>query len=115
VPKLKKRTALLQKLKEIFQRYVSQPIGRVIDQHFGKVGFQKIVYPSSARSFLETHVQATAQTVNKLKDSFGFCFECGFHHQISVRIPNRRRNRCRMHIHPNILGVVNEGAPCCRR
>ncbi len=31
VPKQKKRTALLQKLKEIFQRYVSQPVGRVIE------------------------------------------------------------------------------------
>src|ERR1700747_378114 len=31
VPKLKKRTALLRKLKEIFRRYVSQPIGRVIE------------------------------------------------------------------------------------
>ncbi len=31
VPKLKKRTALQQKLKEIFQRYVSQPVGRVIE------------------------------------------------------------------------------------
>jgi RNA-directed DNA polymerase len=31
VPKLKKRTALLQKLKEIFQRYVSQPVERVIE------------------------------------------------------------------------------------
>jgi RNA-directed DNA polymerase len=31
MPKLKKRTALLQKLKEIFQRYVSQPVGRVIE------------------------------------------------------------------------------------
>ena len=31
VPKLKKRTALLQKLKEIFLRYVSQPVGRVIE------------------------------------------------------------------------------------
>ena len=30
-PKLKKRTALLRKLKEIFQRYVSQPVGRVIE------------------------------------------------------------------------------------
>src|SRR6267154_515770 len=29
VPKLKKRTALLQKLKEIFQRYVSQPVGQI--------------------------------------------------------------------------------------
>ena len=31
VPKLKKRTALLHKLKEIFQRYVSQPVERVIE------------------------------------------------------------------------------------
>jgi RNA-directed DNA polymerase len=30
-PKLKKRTALLQKLKEVFRRYKSQPVGRVID------------------------------------------------------------------------------------
>jgi RNA-directed DNA polymerase len=30
VPKLKKRTALLRKLKDIFRRYVSQPVGRVI-------------------------------------------------------------------------------------
>jgi RNA-directed DNA polymerase len=31
VPKLKKRTALLRKLKGIFRRYVSQPVGRVIE------------------------------------------------------------------------------------
>src|SRR5215472_13012218 len=31
VPRLKKRTALLAKLKEIFRRYVSQPVGRVIE------------------------------------------------------------------------------------
>jgi RNA-directed DNA polymerase len=31
VPKLKKRTALLRKLKAIFRRYVSQPVGRVIE------------------------------------------------------------------------------------
>ena len=24
-------------------------------------------------------------------------------------------NRCRVHIEPNILGVIHEGAPCCRR
>jgi RNA-directed DNA polymerase len=30
-PRLKKRTALLQKLRELFRRYVSQPIGRVIE------------------------------------------------------------------------------------
>jgi hypothetical protein len=32
VPKRKKRTALLRKLKAIFQRYVSQPIRRVIKE-----------------------------------------------------------------------------------
>jgi RNA-directed DNA polymerase len=31
VPRLKKRTALLAKLTEIFRRYVSQPVGRVIE------------------------------------------------------------------------------------
>jgi RNA-directed DNA polymerase len=31
VPKAKKRTALLRKLKGIFRRYVSQPVGRVIE------------------------------------------------------------------------------------
>jgi len=31
VPKLRKRTALLQKLKEIFRKYVSQRVGRVIE------------------------------------------------------------------------------------
>ena len=30
-PKLKKRTALLRKLREVFRRYVSQPVGRVIE------------------------------------------------------------------------------------
>jgi RNA-directed DNA polymerase len=30
-PKLKKRTALLQKLKDIFRRFASQPVGRVVD------------------------------------------------------------------------------------
>jgi RNA-directed DNA polymerase len=31
VPKLKKRTALLQKLRDIFRRFQSQPVGRVVD------------------------------------------------------------------------------------
>jgi RNA-directed DNA polymerase len=31
VPKLKKRTALLRKLKEVFRRHRSQPIERVIN------------------------------------------------------------------------------------
>ena len=31
VPKLKKRKALTQKLKDIFRRYISAPVGRVID------------------------------------------------------------------------------------
>ena len=32
VPKMKKRTALLRKLKAIFQRFVSQPVSRVIEE-----------------------------------------------------------------------------------
>jgi RNA-directed DNA polymerase len=32
VPKMKKRSALLRKLKAILQRYVSQPIRRVIEE-----------------------------------------------------------------------------------
>lgn len=32
VPRMKKRTALLAKLREIFRRYVSQPVGRVIER-----------------------------------------------------------------------------------
>ena len=32
VPKLKKRKALTQKLKEIFRRYISAPVGKVIEQ-----------------------------------------------------------------------------------
>ena len=30
-PRLKKRTALLRRLKELFRRYQSQPVGRVIE------------------------------------------------------------------------------------
>jgi RNA-directed DNA polymerase len=32
VPKLKKRTALFGKLKEIFRRHVSQPVGKLIEE-----------------------------------------------------------------------------------
>ena len=32
-PKLKKRTALLRKLKEIFRRFQSQPVDRVVAAH----------------------------------------------------------------------------------
>jgi hypothetical protein len=85
---------------------------RITNQHFGNVRLQKIVKPSGTRSFPGAHVQTPAQTMNKLKNSCGFRFECGFHHQISTRIPNRRRDRCLMPVHPNILGVIHEGAPC---
>jgi len=80
---------------------------RITNQHFGNVGFQKIVQPRGTRAFLEAHAQTAAQTMNKLENCLGFGFECGFHHQTSARIPNRRRDRCRMHIHPNILGIIH--------
>ena len=31
-PRLKKRTALLEKLRDVFRRFASQPVGRVIEQ-----------------------------------------------------------------------------------
>jgi len=36
-PKLKKRTALLRKLKDVFRRYQSQPVDRVVQLYCGPV------------------------------------------------------------------------------
>jgi serine/threonine protein kinase len=60
------------------------------------------------------HRDLKPQAANKLKNRLRFRSENGLHHQIPARIPNSHRDRCLMHIHPNILGVIHEGAPCCR-
>src|SRR5467141_803040 len=60
-------------------------------------------------------MQAAAQTVDKLRNGCRFRFEDGLHHQLAGGIQNCRRDRCLMNIQPNILGIIHEGAPFCRR
>jgi hypothetical protein len=38
------------------------------DQDFGDMGVEQIVQPGSASAFFQSHVQATAKTMNKLEN-----------------------------------------------
>jgi RNA-directed DNA polymerase len=61
VPRLKKRTALLAKLREIFHRYVSQPVGRVIERINpvlrGWVNYFAVGHSSRCFSFVKDWVE----------------------------------------------------------
>jgi len=61
VPRLKKRTALLAKLREIFRRYVSQPVGRVIERINpilrGWVNYFAVGHSSRCFSFVKDWVE----------------------------------------------------------
>jgi len=61
VPKMKKRTALLRKLKPIFQRYRSQPVGRVIEEINpilrGWVNYFAVGHSSRCFSFIKHWVE----------------------------------------------------------
>jgi RNA-directed DNA polymerase len=61
VPRLRKRTALLAKLREIFHRYVSQPIGRVIERINpvlrGWVNYFAVGHSSRCFSFVKDWVE----------------------------------------------------------
>src|ERR1700722_4553852 len=59
-------------------------------------------------------MQAAPETTQKLEYRLGLGLENGLHHQLAGKIQNRHRDRCLVHIQPNILGVIHEGAPCCR-
>ncbi len=89
-------------------------LARITHQHLRDVGLEQIVQPGRASPFFQGHVQTAAQTVNKLEDGARFRFQDSFHHQLTGRVQNRRRDRCLMNIQPNILGVIHEGAPSCR-
>jgi hypothetical protein len=71
---------------------------------------QAALVPSS-----KVTVQTAAQAANKLENRFGFRFEDSFHHQLAGSIQNGRGDRCLVNIQPNILVIIYEGAPCCRR
>ena len=90
-------------------------LARITHQHLCDVRLEQIVQPRRAGSFFQGHVQTAAQTVNKLQNRFRFRFQDRFHHQLASGIQNRRRDRCLVNIQPNILGVIHEGAPSCRR
>ena len=64
-PKLKKRTALLRKLKETFRRYQSQPLDRVVDLINpvlrGWVAYFAIGHSSSCFSFIKDWVEKKAR------------------------------------------------------
>jgi len=61
VPKMKKRTALLRKLKPIFQRHRSQPVGRVIEEINpilrGWVNYFAVGHSSRCFSFIKLWVE----------------------------------------------------------
>jgi RNA-directed DNA polymerase len=61
VPRLKKRTALLGKLKEIFQRFVSQPVKRVVQLINpilrGWVNYFRVGHSSRVFSYVENWVE----------------------------------------------------------
>ena len=60
-PKLKKRTALLRKLKDVFRRYQSQPVGRVIQLINpilrGWVNYFAVGHPSECFGFIKDWVE----------------------------------------------------------
>ena len=64
-PKLKKRTALLRKLKETFRRFQSQPLARVVELINpvlrGWVGYFAIGHSSSCFSFIKDWVEKKAR------------------------------------------------------
>ena len=61
VPKMKKRTALLRKLKDIFQRYISQPAKKVIEEINpilrGWVNYFRVGHSSRCFSFVKQWVE----------------------------------------------------------
>ena len=79
MPQLKKRTALVRKLKEIFQRFQSQPIGRVIELinpilrgwvHYFAVGHSSRCF-SFLRDWVEKKVRRHLMRARKLR-GFGW-------------------------------------------
>jgi len=62
---------------------------RIADQDLRDMGLEQIVQPGGAGAFFEAHMQAAAQTVDKLENGCRFRFEDGLHHQLAGGIQNR--------------------------
>ena len=87
-------------------------LSRVADQYLRDMGLEQGVQPRRAGTFFKGHMQTATQAADKLENRFRFRFEDSLHDQLPVRIPNGYGDRCLMHIQPNILGFIHEGAPC---
>jgi hypothetical protein len=88
---------------------------RIAHQHFANVRFEQVVQSRRASSFLEGHTQAAAQSLDKLEQSGRFRFQNALQDQLAGRVQHRSGDGCRVNVQPNILGVIHEGAPSCRR
>ena len=102
-PRLKKRTALLEKLKEIFRRYVSQPVDRVIELINpilrGWVNYFAVGHSSRCFSFIKDWVEKKIRRhLMRARGRKGFGWKrwgrqwlyqrLGLYHAYRVRRPN---------------------------
>jgi hypothetical protein len=81
------------------------------------IGFTPTHHPSLAGPEFtgKSRIGPYGDAIMELDYRTGTCWTLCLHHQIPARISNGHRDRCLMHFHPNILGVIHEGAPWCRR
>ena len=122
-PKLKKRTALLLELKEVFRRYRSQPIDRVISlinpKLQGWVNYFAVGHSSECFSYIKDWVEKKARRhLAQARKRKGFCWKrwnrswLYEHSQAVQRLSSatRRTESCPSRIGPISLGVKQMGA-----
>jgi hypothetical protein len=76
------------------------------------MGLEQGVQAGRAGAFFKSHMQAAAQTVDESEKGVRFGLQDGFHDQLAAGIQHGHGDHCLVHIQPNILGVIHEGAPC---
>src|SRR2546428_12402977 len=72
---------------------------------------EQIVEPGRPGAFFEGHRQSSTQSRQELQNGGGFGFQHGLHDYLASAIHHRDRDGCLMHVEPNILFTVHEGAP----
>src|SRR5437016_1419060 len=73
--------------------------------------FEQIVEPRRPGAFFEGHRQSSTQSRQELQNGCGFGFQDGFHDYLALSIHHRYADGCLMHVEPNILSTVHQGAP----
>src|SRR5437879_12932340 len=72
---------------------------------------EQIVEPGRPGAFFEGHGQNSTQSCKELQNGCGFGFQDGFHDYLALSIHHRYADGCLMHVEPNILSTVHQGAP----